>query len=237
MSIIDLFFPRNVKCIFCRSETKKFGICDNCLSKLEFIKEQVCQKCGVSVNGKTKICIECKGKNFNFDRNYAVLDYDGDVRDKIIGFKQNGNKYIGEAFAWLIEHKYRELNLDDKIDIIIPMPINDKRLKERGYNQSEVLSLELESTGKVNTSIIKRIKDTPHQTGLSREHREANLHGCFAVIDKKKIKGKNILIIDDIYTTGSTINECASTLLKAGANTVTSLTLARAEIKKDTFIR
>jgi ComF family protein len=236
MSIIDLFFPRGVKCVFCGRETEEFGICNNCIDKIEFVEEPCCIRCGGKVKGKTKVCIECKGRDFEFERNYSVLIYDGDVRDKIIAFKQSGHKYIGEAFSWLIERKFKDLGLMDKIDFIIPMPINDRRRKERGFNQSEVLCKELLETGKVDMTILTRIKDTPHQTGLSRENRENNLRGCFKVADKKKIKGKVVLVVDDIYTTGSTFNECARTLKKAGASQVFTMSLARAPIKKDNII-
>ena len=88
-------------------------------------------------------------------------------------------------------------------------------------------------TNKVNTTILVRHKDTPHQTGLSRENRLTNLSGAFEVTDKKLIRNKTILLVDDIYTTGSTLNECARTLKKAGASRVISLCLARTPIKLD----
>ena len=234
MSIIDLFFPRQVKCIFCSSETKEFGICDKCYESLPFLTSPICHNCGGKLIGKGKVCIECKGRHFDFDRSFAVLSYEGDVQDKIISFKQNGNKYIGETFAWLIDRKFHELYLD--IDIIIPVPISEERTKERGFNQSEVLCVELLSTGLVDTGVIKRVVDTPHQTGLSRENRENNLKDCFKVIDKKKIKGKNVLLIDDIYTTGSTLNECSKTLKKNGVNKVFALCLARPPIRMNSVV-
>ena len=86
---------------------------------------------------------------------------------------------------------------------------------------------------KVKTNIIKRIKDTPHQTGLSRDNRKENLLNGFEVLDKVVIKDKTILLIDDIYTTGSTLNECAKILKKHGATRVIGLTLARTPIKPD----
>lgn len=229
MGIIDLFFPRQVKCMFCKSETGEFGICDKCLEILPMIEEPSCNKCGGRLIGDGSVCIECKGRKLDYDRCFCVLSYEEDVKQKIISFKQNGIKHIGETFAWLIERKFNELNLN--VDMIIPVPINDNRLKERGFNQSEILAGELVSTGKVNTNIIFRIIDTPHQTGLSRENREINLKDCFKVKDKKSVKGKIILLIDDIYTTGSTLSECARTLRKAGATKVYALCLARTPVE------
>jgi len=236
MSVLDLFFPRGVKCIFCGCETKVFGICDDCYNNLPIIDSYTCYKCGGRVLKNNKVCIECKNVNFDYDRCFAVLSYENDVQSKILSFKQSGYKYIGYAFAKLIADKYKDCSLDKVVDIIVPMPINDIRLKERGFNQSQVLCEDLLDTGKVSFDLIKRIKDTPHQTGLSRENRKRNLKGCFEVVDKKKVKDKTILIVDDIYTTGSTIDECAKTIKKAGASCVYAICLARAPIKKDNII-
>ena len=116
--------------------------------------------------------------------------------------------------------------------MIIPVPISERRLKERGYNQSEILCNELPKD-LVKTEVFARIEDTPHQTGLGRSNRLSNLKGAFKVLDKKSIKGNVVLILDDIYTTGSTLNECARTLKSAGAKKVIGLTLARAKPKME----
>lgn len=234
MSVLDLFFPTNCKCMFCNCETPEFGICDNCYSMLPIIKGKTCEKCGGENHGRGAVCIECKNREHDFDKNYCVFHYTGDVRDKIVNFKQGGKKYYGYSFSWLIERKY--LEIDENIDIIIPVPINETRLKERGFNQSEVLCEELLLTGKVDLNVLARVKDTPHQTGLNRENREKNLKGSFELLDKKKIKDKNILLVDDIYTTGSTLNECARLLKSKGANKVIGLCLARAVIDKSRIV-
>lgn len=227
--ILELFFPKDCKCVFCGRETRRYGICEECYSHLPFVIGKVCSVCGASNPSRSSVCIECKGRDFAFKRNISILDYDGEVRRKIVSFKQEGNKYIGRAFAWLVANKINELDLD--MDFIIPMPISDERLKERGFNQTEVLC-ELLDKDLVRTDILVRVKNTPHQTGLSRENRETNLKSAFKVLDKKVVKGKKILLIDDIYTTGSTLNESAETLLKAGASEVYTLTLARSPIRK-----
>lgn len=150
-------------------------------------------------------------------------------------FKEDGKKHIGYAFARLIEEKFEDIQED--VDYILPVPIGADRLKMRGYNQSEILCRELISTGKVKYDLLLRPKDTLHQTGLDRKHRMTNLKGAFKVADKKLIKGKCILVVDDIYTTGSTLNECALTLKNAGASKVISLTLCRTPINTSNVIR
>jgi ComF family protein len=113
--------------------------------------------------------------------------------------------------------------------LIIPVPLHIKRLRERGFNQSLVLARAVEHKRQipVNFSVLKRHKFTLTQTGSNRNERKENIKGAFEVTDKKKIDGKNIILIDDVYTTGATINECAKTLIKAGAQKVAVLTLAR----------
>ena len=226
--LLDLFFPKDYKCIFCGRETKGFGICEECYENLPFISGKVCGLCGAKNPNHSRLCVECKGRKFAFKRNFAILDYVGDVRAKIVSFKQEGNKHIGRAFAWLVAEKLAEINID--IDMVIPMPISSERLRDRGFNQSEILC-ELIDENLVRTDILIRVKNTPHQTGLSRENRETNLKSACEVVDSKFIQDKKVLVIDDIYTTGSTLNECADTLLRAGASEVYALTLARSPIK------
>lgn len=232
---LDLLFPSEVKCVFCGRETKDYGICEKCYEKLPFIVGDTCHHCGGKMMGLGEVCVECKSKQFSTDRGYSVLEYSGMVVPRIASFKNNGSKHIGYAFARLIEDKYYDIEED--IDLIVPVPIGEGRLKERGYNQSEILCRELIPTGKVKVDILLRPKDTLHQTGLGRRHRETNLKDAFKISNKKLVKGKCVLIVDDIYTTGSTINECARALKDAGASKVIGLTLCRTPIDKSKIIR
>ena len=234
MHPLDLFFPRQVKCMFCGSETKVFGVCDACYKSLPFIKDPACSKCGGSLNTLGSVCVECKNKNSYLDRCYAVFEYTKDIQAKVISFKQGGVKHIGETFAYCIQEKFN--NIEEKINLIIPVPISNERRKVRGYNQSEILCNELMDTNKVRLDILVRPSDTPHQTGLDRKHRLKNLKDAFQVIDKSKVVCKTILLVDDIYTTGSTLNECARTLKLAGASRVIGLVLARASYKTDKLL-
>ena len=227
--ITDLFFPQGVKCFVCGIETSDLGICDSCYAKLPFIKGNICQKCGGEKLGSGKVCLDCKGRDYYFHKNYSIFHYEDNMQKYILSFKNGGRKYLGETFSKFIKNYLRHIKLE--FDIIIPVPIHKNRIKERGFNQSEVLCQSLDEFV-VDNSVFKRVKDTPHQTGLNRENREENLEGAFEVVSPDKIKDKKILLIDDIYTTGSTINECAKELLKSGATSVNSLCLARARVNK-----
>lgn len=232
MRISEIFFPSNIKCVFCGTEVSgEIAVCEKCYKDLPFIKGKSCLKCGGHVV-EEDVCIDCAKNEHEFVRNFAVFDYDGVLRDKILSFKQAGRKHIGYTLSWFVYEKFMSLGID--FDAVIPMPISKERGKERGFNQADILVGDIEEmTGLVNKNIIKKVKNTPHQTGLSRENRQTNLDSAFVVPDKSLVKGKTLLVVDDIYTTGATLSEVASTLNRAGAKAVYGLTLARTLARVD----
>lgn len=232
MRLSDIFFPSGIKCVFCGKEVDgDINICAECITKLPYIAGKTCFRCGGHVL-EEDVCMDCAKSDHMFVRNFAVFDYDGILRDKILSFKQAGKKYIGHAFAPFIYEKYKEIDIP--FDMVIPMPISKEREKERGFNQADILVEDIESNEhNVRKDIVFKVKNTPHQTGLSKENRQTNLDGAFAVRDKSLVKGKTILIVDDIYTTGATMSQVAETLMKAKARAVYGLTLARAKIRMD----
>jgi ComF family protein len=127
----------------------------------------------------------------------------------------------------MADFSFPDVDLTD-YSLIIPVPLHIKRLRQRGFNQSLILAQALSKKWQipVNFSLLKRHKFTETQTGMDKTERKQNIKGAFEVRDKENI-GKNIIIVDDVYTTGATVNECAKILIKAGAQKVTVLTLAR----------
>jgi len=113
--------------------------------------------------------------------------------------------------------------------MIVPVPLHIKKLRQRGFNQSAILARALKKKWRIplNYFLLKRAKFTLTQTGLDKKEREKNIKGAFEVTSAKDVKDKNIILVDDVYTTGATVNECAKTLRKAGAKDVAILTLAR----------
>lgn len=233
MNLIDLIFPQTAKCLFCGNEDGGFGLCDDCLKTLPFVKGNTCQKCGIEISSG-HICIECKNSNHIFEKCYSIFLYSGRVRSEIVSLKQNKRKVVAKVFGHIVSEYISKLNID--FDIVVPIPIHENRLKERGFNQSGLLLNEYsQKSGKVQTDILFRIKDTPHQTGLDKAHRESNLSGAFKV-SKAKVKNKTILLFDDIFTTGATLDECARVLQKAGAKKVFALCLARTPISTNKIL-
>lgn len=168
---------------------------------------------------------------------YALFDYrDETIRNMIWSLKYRKNKKIAKIFAqilydFLIE-ELADLNIysDFEKPILIPIPIHKKIRREKGYNQTELLAKELYKIGdlfiSLQNNILKKIKNTPHQTKLHRNKRLNNVKGTFAVKNIEIIKNKNIVILDDVTTTGATLKEARKTLIKAGAKKVIGITIA-----------
>ena len=210
--ILDLLFPQ--KCTFCRKLLKsgESGMCAACARDIP------CTRGNAKRSGDFfSVCV-------------SPLYYEGSVREAILRFKfRNATTYAG-LFGKLIADCIRE-NLAGEYDLISWVPLSKKRLKKRGYDQAMLLAmaaaLELDD---VAVETLVKHTDVPAQSGLgSAEKRRANVSGSYAVSDPELIDGKRILLIDDIVTTGSTLSECARTLLGAGAEKVVCATLARTE--------
>ena len=153
-------------------------------------------------------------------------------------FKYAGKIQLAGLLGGLMLNAYRRFWQHAKFDLILPVPLHTKKLRKRGFNQSYLLirswksisnlpATEL-STNPVATDVLIKSKATLPQTGLGRQQRLKNVKGAFRVLTPHKVKAKKVLLIDDVYTTGATVNECARVLLKAGAERVDVLTVARA---------
>ena len=233
--IREFLFPEYNKCIICScelNEDKRYCICNDCLESLPFIEKPYCMVCGCQLYSPVTVCMKCKDDRKAFEYNQSVFAYDGKLPYLIQRLKYEGKKYLGKPLSKLMFDKF--LEFEDKIDCIIPIPLNPQRQKERGYNQAELLTQAFEEKGlTVLKDILIRIKNNPQQATLSKDERKKNLENGFFCVDKDKIKNKNILLVDDIYTTGSTLNEATLTLIKAGANNVYCLTLCNASFYKE----
>ena len=232
--IIDNLFPKGYKCVFCGEELDHntlYSICDDCMEHLPFNNGHVCLRCDMPLENMGNYCVHCKNNKLYFKKNTSLFLYKAPINKIIRQLKYDNKRYFAETFSNMIAGKVA--SMDVNFDIVIPVPLYFKRQKKRGYNQSELLCSALKSKLNMNvdTSILIKIKNTRTQANLSRAQRMENLEGAFSVPDGKDVKGKTILLVDDVFTTGATINECAKTLVKAGAKAVYSVTLAHANFK------
>ncbi len=232
--LINAIFPNNIKCLICSkelSENTLYSLCEQCLNELPFNTGKTCLRCDEPLTSASNYCLKCKSIVPYFKHNKSVFLYEGKIKSFVRGLKYDNKRYYATTLSNFLAGEYVKLNKD--FDVVIPVPLHTNRLKERGFNQSELLCKSLKDKLKLNvdTKILGKVVYTESQTHLTRQDREKNLHDSFKVIDKSKIKGKRVLLVDDVFTTGSTINECARTLKDAGAKEVCSLTLAHAYLE------
>ncbi len=208
---------------------------------LNLIYPQVCGICGEISN--KDICNHCKVKlkNYkrsqkhiyltkNYDTHMYVFDYQDMVREKILQYKFQEKTYIYHSFAKIIANDEKICRFLKSYDIIIPVPISKKRKKQRGYNQSEIIAKYLAKQlplVEYQKDVLYKIKDTSPQSLLDKEKREMNIQGAYYIKNEKKVQNKKIVLFDDIYTTGATVNECSKQLKRAGAKEIGVLTLAK----------
>jgi ComF family protein len=177
-----------------------------------------------------------------FDQAYSFGFYDGSLRKLIQLFKYSGMKPLGKRLAGLLcralpddgAERGSDVGASSEVgasfDAVVPMPLHWRRRWRRGFNQSEILArLVAKSRGIPMIDVVKRVRATATQAGLTNSNRRKNVAGAFRVPRKSQIAGKRILLIDDVMTTGSTATACASEMKRAGARSVTLLTLARVD--------
>lgn len=210
--ILSLIYPP--KCVFCGTVIDKSDICEECKKTLPFTK-------GDSIYQKFPFVDKC----------ISPLYYKDYVRRAVLRFKFAGCSCYSRRLGGIMS-ECAENNLDcGSIDMISCIPLSRKRMHDRGYNQAELLAKEISK--KVGVEYLPTLKKIRHNTAQSTikdsKQRAANVIGAYRVVDAEKVKGKYILLVDDVVTTGSTVSECARILKKSGAKAVYCVTLARRE--------
>lgn len=210
--ILDLLYPP--KCVFCGCVLDKSDICAECEKTLPYTK-------GDSIYQKFPFVSKC----------ISPLYYKDDVREAVLRYKFGGASCYSRRFGAIMS-ECAENNLDcGSIDMISYIPLSRKRQKNRGYNQSELLARQIsKNTGVPCKATLKKIKNNKAQSTIKdNKQRATNVVGAYRVIDEHQLKGKHILLVDDVVTTGATLAECARMLKKSGAEVVYGITLARHE--------
>lgn len=208
-------------------------VCRSCLQGLKPRRTSFCLCCGrfFDDSGESHFCRQCVIQRPAFSVHRSCGQYFGSLKDIIILFKYRGFRVLGKALAtFACQTLGREEALWWGLDSIIPVPLFPEKEKQRGFNQASILTKELAKQKKIaliEGQLIK-VKNTPPQTSLEAVDRHKNLKGAFAVVDFHGIRGKTVLLVDDVFTTGSTIQECSLALVKAGALEVRALTIAQA---------
>jgi len=221
-SLLDFIFPK--KCTGC----EKFGeyFCRDCHNKIEFVEKPVCPVCQrQAVEGKTHP--GCKTR-YTPDGLVVACRYKDPIKKAISKVKYRWVYDIEKVLVDLLASRIYKFDLPQKL-ILVPVPLHKKRKNWRGFNQAEILAKELAKKFDVEYSgLLFRNRETKTQVGLDKKARKKNVKGAFFVQEKvnQSVRGKNIMLIDDVYTSGATISECAKVLKKSGAKSVWGMVIA-----------
>ena len=225
-TIFDKIIPPKNKCLLCSKElffdTEK-QLCKDCEKALKPI-EKSCIKCGVEIKDLSSVCAFCKDKKHEFKRAISCFNFD-DFTSKIIHkFKYGNAEYLAPLLSKFMVEKLDEFEID--FDYVLFVPMTSKREKERGYNQGKLLAIEI---GKMKdkpvlSDVLFKIGKTKNQASLGYNDRLKNLKGSFVVTNKDKIKGKRILLVDDVFTTGATVDEVSRVLKLAKVKEINVIT-------------
>ncbi len=223
--VLDLIFPN--RCPFCgRLTGREAKVCGECRSILPLVREPACVSCGKEIIRSGELfCPDCKGNDHYFIKNRSLYRYEGDVKRALQGVKYRRRKTdcyaIGRHMGDEMADYIRTLNIDG----IVPIPLSKGRMKERGYNQAAILAKCLSEASNVPLydDYLVRVKNTLPQKNLSLRERENNVKSAFH-IGQKGVQLSSILLVDDIYTTGATLDEAARVLRIDGADRIYSVT-------------
>jgi len=224
-SYIDAFmnfiYPRNIFCIVCGAsitKTEKYSMCYECREKTPFITAGECEKCGKPLESLylPSECPDCIRGEHLFDRGYSCVEYNEQMKQLVYKLKYGKQRYIAYHLAEIMSDKLIKIGLEN-IDVIIPVPLHKKKLREREFNQAQLISKYIAKARgwHVEDKNLIRTKMTLSQNKLSKDERKDNVKNAFLLTKKEELTGKNILLVDDIYTTGSTFNACCKELQKA----------------------
>lgn len=230
---LEALFPSNIYCISCGSlidRTRRYALCDQCIEHFHWLGKKTCGKCGkiLAETYRHALCYDCRQYSHIFDRGYTCVTYGFYERDLMMDYKYRGKAYIGKKLGDIL---YDRISLEGlTVDYIVPVPMYKKKEQKRGYNQAALMAKRLGR--RMETPYVKgmlvRQRDTKPMRGLNPAQRFENLQDAFAISPNNSynIEGKRILLIDDIYTTGSTADACADALRKGGVGQVFVLSFA-----------
>lgn len=221
------------RCMLCGTDVfDDGGFCENCMSQVVFNNGKTCLRCGVAIHGEEDYCGHCASEKIYFDRAYSPFSYCGGVQKAILDMKFHNLAANAKVLSHYLADCSRQNNLT--FDLVTFVPMTKKAQKKRGYNQAQLLAEYFCATMCIDEPkrLLVKVKNTLPQEKLGSVERRENLSAAFAATES--LNGKTVLLIDDIKTTGTTLNECAKALKKKGAEKVLCLTVASREEKIQT---
>lgn len=236
--LINGIFPDKYSCIYCGKELpspKRLGLCAECEREIIFAHD-ICLKCGRVKKGDGVFCDNCIATDRNFDKARSSVVYEGIAKELDMRLKFGSGKYLAKYLSAFMVDTLLENELFS--NVVISVPLSKKRKRMRGYNQSEELAIGVSKALKMNyvKGVVVKTKDNLMQAKLSGKEREENVIGVYEVAKPEVVKGKSVLLIDDVLTTGATTGEIARVLKKAGADKVDVLVFASPQMKTNNTV-
>lgn len=223
----DLLFP--CLCLYCEKKISQGYLCKECLEKIIFLYPPRCHYCAKPLTLSTpNTCQQCSKKNYPYQRLISATAYKEPLISLIHLFKYKNCDYLADFLTSLMIKQLSKINFDaSNYHFITPIPLHRDKLKTRGYNQTQLLAKLLSNYFKIpfRDDIIINTNIRPSQTKLLKKKREKNVTGIFTI--KKNLNKKRIILVDDIFTTGSTISACSNALKEKGTEAITIITLAK----------
>ncbi len=235
-NIINLFYPASCEVCGKKSDLSDEYLCKECVEKIRKRTPPFCIKCGRQLKTSPQIqetCSDCRKDNLYFDKAISVFHYDDILKKLVHDFKYKKIASLVKEFSAFIVDFMDEHNIAKESDLVLSIPMHPSRLFKREINPSHILAKNIAKKLKLQYSenLLKKTKNTPPQSKLNRLERLENIKHSFSLKDDGKLdlNGKNILLVDDLFTTGSTVNECSKILKEARSNRVEVITLARGD--------
>ena len=227
----SLLFPAHCAHCACRVESG-VDLCGDCAQMIERIREPRCEACSQPFEGAVSskfVCPNCREAQFSFQYAVAVVRSQRTIRDLVHRLKYGREMWLGRVLAGIQREGFSDPRLADRaLDALVPVPLHPRRLRERQFNQAAVLAEHLSVfSGIPVLECLLRSRYTDTQTRLGRKGRRQNLRNAFALRQNATVTGMDLLLVDDVLTTGSTLDACAAILLEHGARSVRALTVAR----------
>jgi ComF family protein len=244
-ALVSVFFPGDCRlCEQLLTGANRIPICEECLASFHPLSQNICEICGQPLEsfaaqsrpqqgptlhgGPGHVCGVCQLKTYAFDRARSYALYETGLVRAIVMLKFDRIEPLGEWFAQRLLEVLRREELPD-VDVVVPVPLHRQRLQERGYNQADLIGKPLARRLKLPyRPILVRKRPRPDKHILTRRERWESVNGAFATQNAGQVDNVRVLLVDDVLTTGATLNACAKALREAGAKSVTGLTVARA---------
>lgn len=232
--ISELLYPSGIKCVICGDElssSSRYAICDGCEPSYNV---KYCERCGRAMKNAASFCEDCKNYPRTFDFARAPFVYEGNVKKPVYKFKYGGGKYLADVMCEFMADTYYESGFE--ADCVCYVPMYPTAELKRGYNQAKLLAYRLSELISVPVcDALVKVKDLTHLAKMSREERAEAIEKAFAVTDGSLVYGKNVLLVDDVFTTGSTSGDCSRALRGARCGKIMVLSFATARMKPELY--